>query len=125
MIEKPRVSYADYYNHSKMLRQAASIHPVYIKQVIFNPPATIVLWSDGTKTVVKAGNEPFDKEKGLAMAICKRTCGNKGNYFNVFRKYCHDDEEPVTEVPEIVMDAEIYEAPSVSKNDVMDRTTDD
>lgn len=28
-----------------------------IKDVIFNDPATIVYWADGTKTVVKAENE--------------------------------------------------------------------
>ena len=31
-----------------------------IENVIFNDPATIVFWDDGTKTVVKAQNEPFD-----------------------------------------------------------------
>ena len=67
---------------------------ISIKMVIFSPPATIVLWSDGTKTVVKAENEPFDKEKGLAMAICKRTSGNKGAYFEVFKKWCRDRQEP-------------------------------
>ncbi|MDO4549305.1 MAG: hypothetical protein Q4D04_14540 [Clostridia bacterium] len=64
---------------------------VSIKQVIFNPPATIVLWDDGTKTVVKTNDEPFDKEKGLAMAISKRMAGNKGRYFNEFKKWCHED----------------------------------
>lgn len=58
-----------------------------IKDVIFNDPATIVFWSDGTKTVVKASNEPFDPEKGLAMAIAKKTYGNKGNYYNEIRKW--------------------------------------
>ena len=53
-----------------------------IKNVIFNDPATIVFWSDNTKTVVKAQGEPFDPEKGLAMAICKRTLGNKYIYYN-------------------------------------------
>jgi len=67
--------------------------PLGLKRVIFNPPATIALWDDGTKTVVKCGEgEAFDKEKGLAMAIAKRTNGNTGAYFDVFRKYCHDDE---------------------------------
>jgi hypothetical protein len=60
---------------------------VKIKDVIFNAPATIVFWSDGTKTVVKATNELFDREKGLAMAIAKKFLGNKGNYFNTFKKY--------------------------------------
>lgn len=60
---------------------------VQIKDVIFNPPATIVFWSDDTKTVVKAENEIYDPEKGLAMAIAKRAMGNQGNYFDTFKKY--------------------------------------
>ena len=58
-----------------------------IKDVIFNNPATIVFWADGTKTVVKAENEPFDPEKGLAMAIAKRALGNNYGYYDVFKKY--------------------------------------
>lgn len=58
-----------------------------IKKVIFNPPATIVLWSDGSKTVVKCQNEAFDREKGLAMAVAKKALGNKGNYYNTFKKW--------------------------------------
>lgn len=59
-----------------------------IKNVIFNPPATIVFWDDGTKTVVKAQNgEYFDPEKGLSMAIAKKHFGNKGHYFEVIKKW--------------------------------------
>lgn len=58
-----------------------------IEKVIFNDPATIVLWKDGTKTVVKAENEKFDPEKGLAMAISRKALGNKGNYFETFKKW--------------------------------------
>lgn len=59
-----------------------------IKDVIFNYPATIVLWADGTKTVVKCqADDEFDPEKGLAMAIAKKALGNKGNYCNVIKKY--------------------------------------
>ena len=44
-----------------------------IKNVIFNDPATIVFWKDGTKTVVKCQDgDEFDPEKGLAMAIAKK-----------------------------------------------------
>jgi hypothetical protein len=63
-----------------------------IKKVIFNKPATIVFWEDGTKTVVKASGENFDKEKGLAMAITKKILGlNKGNYNNIFKKWCKEE----------------------------------
>lgn len=58
-----------------------------IEKVIFHEPATIVYWADGTKTVVKAENEDFDPEKGLAMAITKKVFGNKGSYFNQIRKW--------------------------------------
>lgn len=44
-----------------------------VKKVIFNDPATIVYWTDNTKTVVKCcKDDKFDAETGLAMAICKR-----------------------------------------------------
>ena len=59
-----------------------------IKDVIFNPPATIILWMDGTKTVVKDQGEVFyDPEKGMAMAVAKNAFGNEGNYFIQFEKY--------------------------------------
>lgn len=58
-----------------------------IEKVIFNNPATIVIWHDGTKTVVKATNEEFDPEKGLAMAISKRALGDNHGYYDVFKKH--------------------------------------
>ena len=57
-----------------------------IERVIFNDPATIVIWKDGTKTVVKCRNEPYDPEKGLAMAIAKKARGNRGSYYGVFKE---------------------------------------
>ena len=43
------------------------------RKLIVNGPATIVLWSDGTKTVAKCSkDEPFDTEKGVAIAIAKK-----------------------------------------------------
>lgn len=62
-----------------------------IRKVIFNPPATIVFWFDGSKTVVKArGDDEFDPETGLAMAISKHylcdICGLK-RYDGIFNKF--------------------------------------
>lgn len=59
-----------------------------IKQVIFNDPATVVVWFDDVKTVVKCQDgDTFDKEKGLAMAICKRLYGNESNFNNLIKKW--------------------------------------
>lgn len=52
-----------------------------VKKVIFNDPATIVYWKDGTKTVVKCQKgDDFDPKKGFAMAFLKKCWGNKGNF---------------------------------------------
>lgn len=59
-----------------------------IKKVIFNEPTTIVLWADGTKTIVKCQKgDTYSKETGLAVAICKKALGNKGNFNEVFKKW--------------------------------------
>ena len=50
----------------------------YIKEVIYYNPATIVFWSDGTKTVCKCHNDDtYSEETGLAMCICKKILGSK------------------------------------------------
>ena len=68
---------------------------VKIEKVLFNDPATIVFWKDDTKTVVKAqNNEKYDPEKGLAMAMCKKIMGNKGNYYNEIKKWVEAYEWP-------------------------------
>ena len=73
---------------------AKSVSAPSIKKVIFNYPATIVLWSDGSKTVVKCQDgDIYDPEKGLAMAISKKALGNKGNYCDEFKKWLPEDEE--------------------------------
>lgn len=88
--------YSDIYKHS----ETGPFFMPKIEKVIFNPPATIVFWSDGTKTVVKCDDgEFFDREKGLAMAISKKTLGNKGNYYNEFRKWI--DTEDQNEEPKV------------------------
>lgn len=65
-----------------------------IKRVIFNQPATIVLWKDGSKTVVNCQEgEAFDPEKGLAMCIIKKISGNKGNFNDIFRKWIPEEKD--------------------------------
>lgn len=55
----------------------------YIEKVIFNPPATIVFWKSGGKTVVKC-NEPdeYDKAKGVALCYMKKALMNSSGEFN-------------------------------------------
>ena len=69
-------------------KSASAANTAAIKDVIFAPPATIVYWSDGSKTVVKCSEKDvFDPEKGLAMAIAKRCGGNKGSYYKEIQNW--------------------------------------
>lgn len=69
-------------------KTASATNTAAIKDVIFAPPATIVYWSDGSKTVVKCSKKDvFDPEKGLAMAIAKRCGGNKGSYYREIQNW--------------------------------------
>jgi hypothetical protein len=65
-----------------------------IEKVLFNSPATIVWFKDGTKVVVQCQeNDVFNKEVGLAMAVMKKAYGNKANFNNVLNKWCKEKEE--------------------------------
>ena len=95
----PAEEFTKYYNNYitttnavfNTIRTARTAIPK-IKDVIYNDPATIVFWEDGTKTVVKCKNEKFDPEKGLAMAFSKKMLGNRGNYYNIFKKWLPEEK---------------------------------
>lgn len=77
-----------------------SLDENFIMDVIFNPPATIVYWRDSTRTVVKAQDgEPFDPEKGLAMAFFKKMFGNTGSYNNIIKKRVENEYYKKKETP--------------------------
>lgn len=81
------------------VRLAEPAAPAVPTRAIFNGPATILLWPDGTKTVVKCQDgEPFDAEKGVAMTILKKLYGG-GKYNDVLRdliKSATGDERSVS-----------------------------
>lgn len=83
-----------------------------IERVIFNDPATIVIWKDGSKTVVKCqpGDE-YSKETGLAMCIAKKYLGNKGNFNETFKKYIEDYDSPLVDgIPKVGTRIKIIDA---------------
>lgn len=84
----------NYYDMYGTYRGARDEKVPSLKEVIFNEPATICIWSDGTKTIVKCEEgETFDKEKGIALCFMKKINGNKGNYNNIFKKFIKEEEE--------------------------------
>lgn len=88
------------YNRTYEREARAAMSTASIKNVIFAPPATIVYWSDGSKTVVKCSEKDvFDPEKGLAMAIAKRCGGNKGSYYKEIQNWVEKSGKKYPEKP--------------------------
>ena len=63
------------------------------EDIIINPPATIVKWDDGTKTVVKCQNgDVYDAEKGIALCFMKKMFDNKSYYNEVIKEAIAENE---------------------------------
>lgn len=93
-IERNERRYMKYKKElNEMLFEERFFNYFEIEKVIFNNPATIVIWKDGTKTVVKCSGEKFDQEKGLAMAISKRALAVGNRYHKTFKKWCKDEDD--------------------------------
>lgn len=91
-----------------------------IINVIFNNPATIVFWSDGTKTVVKCQEgDVFDPEKGLAIAIVKKTYGNDNAFHKIFKTWVKEEDYEVP-TSELIEDTKFVD----TMNKVLDRFMD-
>ena len=51
---------------------------IYITKVIYQKPATIVFWSDGTKTIAKCSPyDTYNTEMGLLVCYAKRIMGSE------------------------------------------------
>lgn len=53
------------------------------RRVVFNPPATVVIWEDGTKTVVKCDkDDKYNVMTGIALCYMKKALGNTSRELN-------------------------------------------
>lgn len=63
----------------------ASLKP---KKIIYNGPATIVLWADGTKTVVKCAKlDSQNVDTGFLWALAEKLYGSKSQVLKVIDKH--------------------------------------
>ena len=64
-----------------------------IKKIIYNPPATIILWNDGTKTTAKCEyGDVYSKEMGFMLCVLKKKYGNK-TFHDMLKKYVYEVPE--------------------------------
>lgn len=67
---------------------------IWPERVIYNPPATIVLWNDGDKTVVICHEgDVYDEHEGFLLCCAKKLFGNTGRYNNVIREHVPDGDQ--------------------------------
>lgn len=84
----PKLSTFKIYN-KKNERKFTPLYLPEIKEVLFNDPATIVWFEDGSKSVAIAGHgDKYDRETGLATCLIKRVLGNK-RYRQIMDAYCY------------------------------------
>lgn len=56
---------------------------------MYKPPATIIFWNDGTKTVaVCEKGDTYNRELGFALCVLKKKYGNK-KVHDMLDKYVH------------------------------------
>lgn len=68
----------DYYNSYSKHIFSGHLGDKYIKEVIYSNPATVVIWSDGTKTVSKCSpSDEYSKETGLMCCLLKKILTNR------------------------------------------------
>lgn len=73
-------------NEEKSEEKGENKMPI-LEKVIYNNPATICQWSDGTKTVVKVSDgEEFNEEAGLCACIAKKFLGSRAKVLKTVKK---------------------------------------
>ena len=73
----------------------------YIKKVIYNGPATVVYWSDGTKTQCLCGKEDtYDQEKSLLICIFRKLYPLKKTN-KLFDMWTNNNEEGVVTIKDV------------------------
>ena len=83
--------------------------PPMPKNIIFNKPATIVYWMDGTKTVVKTmDGDEYDPIYGVAMAYTKKIFGSNAVFKRMVKGFLPDEPEVQ---PEVTPDVETEPEP--------------
>lgn len=88
----------DIWLHGITVSALRTMEPDDIKLVRFNKEkgVTIIKWWDDTVTKVTVQEQygdTFNPELGMAMCICKKAFGGKGNYNDVFKKWLPQEEE--------------------------------
>ena len=110
----------------EMVARVQLVRPT-IKSVKFNPPATIIFWTDGTKTVVKCQEGDFyNAETGFALAYLKKLLGNDNTFNKEITKWVPEEltdnepiHDPLEDINEILMQVNGVNPNKVTKRQLL------
>lgn len=79
-----------------------SMKKLDVKKIIFSGPKTIVLWSDGTKTIVSMSKDEtkFDPEAAFCAAYTKKTFGTNSKIKRIIKEKSNYEEWKEKEEPD-------------------------
>ena len=90
--------------------ETKSFYSLNVSKIIFNPPATIVFWEDGTKTVVKCSAEDeFNEYYGFLAALGKKVYENNSQIKKLIDKKAewqwHENKKDEKDIPDVSVDS--------------------
>lgn len=88
--------------------ETKNFYSLNVSKIIFNPPATIVFWEDGTKTVVKCSAEDeFNEYYGLLAALGKKVYESNSQIKKLIDKKAewHENKKDEKDIPDVSMNS--------------------
>lgn len=88
--------------------ETKSFYSLNVSKIIFNPPATIVFWEDGTKTVVKcAAEDEFSEYYGFLAALGKKVYENNSQIKKLIDEKAerHENKKGEKDIPDVSVDS--------------------
>ena len=85
-----------------------NFYSLNVSKIIFNPPATIVFWEDGTKTVVKcAAEDEFNEYCGFLAALGKKVYENNNQIKKLIDKKAewYENKKGEKDIPDVSMNS--------------------
>jgi hypothetical protein len=98
-------------------------------KIIYQPDrgVTIVIWGDGSKTVVKCHEDEFSKEFGFAMAVVKKLYG-RGEFLKMIKnasvQNCNKKKENIRNNPSHMKEYESEEDDYIYKKEILREVSD-
>lgn len=88
--------------------ETKNFYSLNVSKIIFNPPATIVFWEDGTKTVVKcAAEDEFSEYYGFLAALGKKVYENNNQIKKLIDKKAewYENKKDEKDIPGVSMNS--------------------